>query len=100
MKTFLITVAVLTVGAMAAPFAVAQTAQTGQRLSQDEIENRLSAQGYRVVEFEHDDGLYEVKAFTRDDQCVELDVHPRTAEIIHSERDDDCWDRRQSAPAR
>lgn len=83
----------------AAPLAMAQQAETAARLTVTQIEQRLSAEGYRMLEFERDDGVYEVKALNTEGQCLELKLHPGTAEILHSERDDDCWDDRNQRNA-
>jgi len=78
-------------GAFAAPAAFAQ-AQTGERLSISQIDQRLSAQGFRVFEIEWDDGKYEVTALNAQNQCRELDVNPRTGEVTRDRADDDCHD--------
>lgn len=74
--------------------AIAQneTRGAGQWLSLSEIDQRLAARGYRALEIERDDGRYEVKAFDSQGRCRELDINPRTGEIIHEESDDDCRD--------
>ena len=73
---------------VAAPaFAQAQ-AQTW--LSVSDVESRLTAQGFRVLEVERDDGHFEVQAYESNGNCVELDVHRSTGEIIRTKRDDDC----------
>lgn len=76
-----------------AAFAVPAQAQTAAGdLSLSQVEQRLSQQGFRVLEIERDDGRYEVKAFNSAGQCVELDVNRRSGDIIRTERDDDCHD--------
>ena len=76
--------------AIAAP-AFAQTAPSnGNVLSLSQVEQRLSGQGYRVLEIERDDGEFEVKAFNAQGQCRELHLNLRTGDIRREEADDDC----------
>lgn len=82
--------AALLFAAFAVP-AQAQTAATSD-LSLSQVEQRLTQQGFRVLEIERDDGRYEVKALNSAGQCVELDVNRRSGDIIRTERDDDCHD--------
>lgn len=81
-------IAVAAVAALA--FAAPAVAQSNGDLSLSQIETRLSAQGFRVLEIERDDGYYEVKAVNSAGACVELDVNRRTGEIVRTESDDDC----------
>lgn len=84
--------AALLFAAFAVP-AQAQTAATSDlSLSLSQVEQRLTQQGFRVLEIERDDGRYEVKALNSAGQCVELDVNRRSGDIIRTERDDDCHD--------
>lgn len=86
-------VALLAAAFVAAPIAAAQQqAQNAQRLSVSQIDQRLAAQGFRVIEIEWDDGKYEVTAFNAQNQCRELDVNPANAEIQRNRADDDCHD--------
>ncbi len=85
------TAAALLFAAFAMP-AQAQTTTAAGDLSLSQVEQRLSQQGFRVLEIERDDGRYEVKAFNSAGQCVELDVNRRSGDIIRTERDDDCHD--------
>ena len=85
------TAAALLFAAFAMP-AQAQTTTAAGDLSLSQVEQRLSQQGFRVLEIERDDGRYEVKAFNSAGQCVELDVTRRSGDIIRTERDDDCHD--------
>lgn len=75
---------------LAAGAAYAQTAPVNGDLSLSQIESRLTSDGFRVLEIERDDGHYEVKAWNRDGQCVELDVDRRSGAILRTKRDDDC----------
>ena len=81
--------ALVLVGAFAVP-AYAQSSNTQPELTLSQIESRLSGQGFRVVEIERDDGLYEVKAFDAQNRCVELHLNRSSGEIVRSESDDDC----------
>lgn len=72
-----------------------------QAISVAEVDKRLSAQGFRVLDVEWDDGKYEVLAFNAQGQCRELDVHRRTGKVLRDRADDDCYDhdeRRGGAP--
>ncbi|HRP10369.1 MAG TPA: PepSY domain-containing protein [Terricaulis sp.] len=85
--------AIVAVAALAMPaFAQSQSQAGGDRLSIAQIDQRLSAQGYRVLEIEWDDGEYEVQAFNAQNQCRELDVNARTGQVRRDRADDDCWD--------
>ncbi|GGK29761.1 PepSY domain-containing protein [Salinarimonas ramus] len=55
-------------------------------LSIGEITQRLEANGGRVTKVEADDGIYEVYII-EDGVRYEMSVHPRTAEVLHRERD-------------
>ncbi|WP_029030662.1 PepSY domain-containing protein [Salinarimonas rosea] len=55
-------------------------------LSIGELTQRLEANGGRVTKVEADDGVYEVYIM-EDGVRYEMKVHPRTAEILHRERD-------------
>lgn len=70
--------------------AYAQSVSTRPEQSAMQIAQLLTGQGYRVLEIERDDGRYEVKAINRDGQCVELDVHRRSGDILRTKADDDC----------
>ena len=59
---------------------------TAEWLSVAEVSQRLEADGRTVTKVEADDGLYEVY-FTEGGVRYEAKVHPRTAEILHRERD-------------
>lgn len=83
--------ALVLAGALAVP-AYAQSSNTQPELSLSQIESRLSGQGFRVIEIERDDGLYEVKAFNDQNRCVELHINRRSGEIVRTENDDDCHD--------
>lgn len=86
-RPFAFAAAAIAALAFAAP-AVAQNNTSDQSLGQ--IESRLSAQGFRVLEIERDDGHYEVKALNSAGQCVELDVSRSNGEILRTKSDDDC----------
>ncbi len=89
----LVAAGALAVSLLAAPSVFAQqSAAPADRLSVGEIDSRLSAQGFRVLEVEWDDGKYEVVAFNAQNQCRELDVHARTGAVLRDRADDDCYD--------
>lgn len=81
--------AVSALALVAATPAIAQSA-TASVLTVSQVEQRLSGQGYRVIEVERDDGEFEVKAFNAQGQCRELHLNLRTGEVIREESDDDC----------
>jgi len=58
-------------------------------LSIEQISARLGGLGYTAIrEIDVDDGLYEIEARNAEGRSVELKVHPKTGEVLHSERDD------------
>lgn len=52
-----------------------------QWLAPAQITEKLSAQGYKVLEIESDDGAYEVEMI-KDGVRLDTHVHPATAEIM------------------
>lgn len=85
--------AVLFAGLAIAPFALAQSVpQQGgaQVLSLGEIETRMAAQGYRVVEIEREPHKYEVRALNAQGQCVKLDLDLYSGAVRRTRFDDDC----------
>jgi hypothetical protein len=86
---FLIAAACLS---LAAPtIAAAQTQPTAtQTLSLGELEQRLAADGFRIIEIERYPNSVEVKGFDRAGQCTEMYLDPRTGDVLRSERDHDC----------
>lgn len=82
---------------LAAPsLAAAQSAPTPvQTLSLAEVEQRMAADGFRVVEIERYASVIEVKGYDRAGVCTELYLHPNTGEVLRRERDDDCDARRE-----
>ncbi len=57
-------------------------------LSQDEVTKRLEAKGHKVQRMKMDDGCYEVYLTDAKGARFEADVHPATAAILRSEKDD------------
>ncbi len=70
--------------------ATAQTQQAAAPLSLGALEQRLAADGFRIVEIERYANSVEVKGYDRTGQCVEMYLDPRTGEVLRRERDDDC----------
>lgn len=70
--------------------ATAQTRQAAAPLSLGVLEQRLAADGFRIVEIERYANSVEVKGYDRTGQCVEMYLDPRTGEVLRRERDDDC----------
>lgn len=70
-------------------FALAQS-QPSAPLSLSVIEQRLAADGFRVVEIERYLNSVEVKGYDRAGVCMEMHLEPRTGEVLRRERDDDC----------
>lgn len=68
---------------VSSPVALAQT-------STSEIEARLTADGYKIVEIERYPAKIEVKAWDKAGACVELHLDPATGKIVKSESDDRC----------
>lgn len=84
-----IAVAALASLAIATP-AFAQSVSTRPELTLSQIESGLAERGFRVLEIERDDGRFEVKALNGAGNCVELDIHRRTGDILRTRSDDDC----------
>lgn len=61
-------------------------AQTGQKMSVQDITAKVSGMGYTVRKVERDDGCYEVKATDANGARVELKLHPGTGAIVKSEK--------------
>jgi hypothetical protein len=53
-----------------------------QWLSASEISDKLTSQGYKVLEIEADDGAYEVEMLDKNGVKVETHVHPATGELL------------------
>jgi hypothetical protein len=54
-----------------------------QWMSPSQIAEKLSEKGYRVIEIESDDGVYEVEMVDKNGTRIEAHVHPATAELIY-----------------
>ncbi len=67
-----------------APAAASASASLG------DIEARLGADGFRIVEIERYSNVIEVKGFDRNGLCVELYLDRRSGETLRRERDDSC----------
>lgn len=76
---------------LAAPaIASAQAPPAPAPLSFSILERRLAADGFRVLEIERYSNSVEVKGYDRAGLCVEMHLHPRTGDVLRSERDDNC----------
>jgi len=66
-------------------------AGVGEWMSVAAIAAKAEAAGYVVREVERDDGCYEINGRDRDGRRVEIDLNPRTGEIVRvdNDRDDD-----------
>ncbi|MBI1621204.1 PepSY domain-containing protein [Aquamicrobium zhengzhouense] len=73
---------------LAAGAAFADSAKAGNWLNIGELNNRLEAQGYTVLEVERDDGRYEVELLGQDGVRYEAKVDRTSGEILSRERDD------------
>ncbi len=75
----------------AAPaIASAQAPPANAPLSLGVLEQRLAADGIRVLEIERYSGSVEVKGYDRAGLCVEMHYHPQTGEVLRRERNDGC----------
>jgi hypothetical protein len=52
-----------------------------------EVATIATEAGYTVREVERDDGCYDLKVTDKNGQRFELEIHPRTGEIIRTDRD-------------
>lgn len=82
--------AAASISLLAPAAATAQTQQTSAPLSLSVIEQRLAADGFRVLEIERYPNSVEVKGYDRSGLCVEMHLDPRTGAALRRERDDDC----------
>jgi hypothetical protein len=79
----------LVAGAPGAAFAIDDLFKTrlnvpAERwLSPMQIAEKLSEKGYKVVEIETDDGVYEVEMIDKNGTRIETHVHPETAELLY-----------------
>jgi hypothetical protein len=53
-----------------------------QWLSPSVLADKLSAQGYKVLEIEADDGAYEAELLDKNGLKIETHVHPATGELL------------------
>jgi Peptidase propeptide and YPEB domain len=76
--------------------AIAQTSPapsaSRSELSLSQIEQRLTADGFRVFEIERYARSVEVKGLDRNGRCREMHLDPVTGAVLHEESDDDCYD--------
>lgn len=79
---------------LAEPSVAAAQTQAPPTLSVSTIEQRLNAEGFRIVEIERYSRSIEVKGYDRNGVCMELYLDPRTGEVLRRERDDGCGTRR------
>ena len=81
---------------VAATPAFAQTSPapgaTRSELSLSQIEQRLTADGFRIFEIERYARSVEVKGLDRNGRCREMHLDPVTGTVLHEESDDDCYD--------
>lgn len=85
-------IAAIAILAIATPATAQSNGASASTLTVSQIDQRLTAAGYRVMEVERDDGEFEVKAFNAQGQCRELHLNLRTGDILREEGDDDCHD--------
>lgn len=90
MRIHHIIIAAASISLLAPSAATAQTQQTSAPLSLSAIEQRLAADGFRVLEIERYPNSVEVKGYDRAGLCVEMHLDPRTGALLRRERDDDC----------
>ena len=75
--------------ALALVFSASPAAAAGKGiLSRDQIVKKLAAQGYsEVIRMEMEDGVYEVKVRTPDGKRKNLNVDPKTGQIMGAHKD-------------
>lgn len=59
-------------------------------MSLGDIEDRFTADGFRVVEIERYANVIEVKGYDRQGECVEIYLDRRSGDVLRRERDDSC----------
>jgi hypothetical protein len=57
-------------------------AQEGQRRSNEEVKAMLESQGYEVRSVGEEDGCIEAKGFDKNNNRVEIYVHPVSGDIV------------------
>ncbi len=60
-----------------------------QWLPVSEVVQKIEAKGYKIHEFEADDGMYEFEAIDSSGARVEGHAHPATGEILDTRPDND-----------
>lgn len=56
-------------------------------MSVAEVATIATQAGYTVREVERDDGCYDLKVVDANGQRFELDIHPKSGEIVRTQRD-------------
>ncbi len=68
--------------------ASAAFASGPQMMTQDQIAEKVLAQGYtKVIRMEMEDGMYEVKATDKDGKRVKLNVDPKNGNVVGIHKD-------------
>ncbi len=58
-----------------------------------EIEQQLTAEGFKITDLERERRSFEVTGWEEGGRCVELRMDAKSGRVLHRERDDDCeWD--------
>lgn len=83
-------IAAACLGLAAPSLAAAQNQPAATPLPLSVIEERVTAEGFRVVEIERYRDAVEVKGYDSAGQCVEMYLNPQTGDVLRRERDDDC----------
>jgi hypothetical protein len=83
-------IAAASIGLFAPAVASAQAQQAAAPLSLSAIEQRLAAEGFRVLEIERYSHSVEVKGYDAAGLCIEMHLDPQTGAVLRRERDDDC----------
>jgi Peptidase propeptide and YPEB domain len=74
--------------------AAHQAPAAARSVSLADIEDRFSADGFRIVEIERYADVIEVKGYDRSGLCVEIYLDRHSGETLRRERDDSCGRRR------
>ncbi len=68
----------------------APSAASAPSMSLGDIEDRFTADGFRIVEIERYANVIEVKGYDRQGECVEIYLDRRSGDVLRRERDDSC----------
>lgn len=85
----LVLVAIATVSPSALANGVCTTEPVARWMSEQAIQFKIEALGYKVMRIQIDDNCYEIDAVDKQGKAVELEVNPMDASVVEVEYDSD-----------